>query len=361
MERNMYYRGYEIYVETGDHAGGSECMPTGSKDTCGSSEYMPAGSENICDSSEHMTTGGGNCAGNAYDSSGSRIIVNGVRDFDPVHIFECGQCFRWHRQLDGSYTGVVRGRVANVSYIPQASDSRNASGTLVLKNVTLDDFKQIWFDYFDLGTDYARIKKAVSIDHVMEKAVEFGSGIRVLRQEPWEVLISFIISSNNMIPRIKKIIEDISRLCGSLLYYQGNKYYSFPDATGLASCSLEQIQECRAGYRCEYIYEAARIAAAGGFCPERLAAMETAEARKELLRFKGIGNKVADCVLLYSGIKRDVFPTDVWVRRVMEELYFKRETGFSEINRFAQEHFGEYAGIAQQYLFYYAREQKIGR
>lgn len=358
----MYYRGYEIYAETGDtdYMGGVECKSAGSEGMSGGSEgtsgveCTSGGNEGICRSSANRT-------GNAENFSGSRIIVQGVRDFDPVHIFECGQCFRWYKQTDGSYTGVVRGRVANVSYIPGVKGSHSTSGTLVLKNVSLEDFEQIWFDYFDLGTDYALIKKAVSIDSVMERAVEFGSGIRVLRQEPWEVLISFILSSNNRIPRIMKIIEDISRLCGSLLYYNGNKYFSFPDIAGLAACSLEKIQQCRAGYRCEYVYEAARVAAAGGFCPERLAAMETAEARNELLKFKGIGNKVADCVLLYSGIKRDVFPTDVWVRRVMEELYFKREAGFSEISRFAQEHFGEYAGIAQQYLFYYAREQKIGR
>lgn len=345
----MHYRGYEIYVEKGD------------TDYVDSSEYMTAASKCSSAGNEGMYGGRADYTGNTEDASGSRIIVQGVRDFDPVHIFECGQCFRWYKQSDGSYTGIVRGRVANVSYKPGMEGSHNTSGILVLKNVTLEDFKHIWFDYFDLDTDYALIKKTVSIDPIMERAVEFGSGIRVLRQEPWEVLISFIISSNNMIPRIRKIIEDISRLCGSLVHYQGNKYYSFPDIASLAACSLEQIQECRAGYRCEYIYEAARTAAAGGFCPERLAAMETAEARKELLKFKGIGNKVADCVLLYSGIKRDVFPTDVWVRRVMGELYFEREAGLSEINRFAQERFGEYAGIAQQYLFYYAREQKIGR
>ncbi len=302
----------------------------------------------------------------ANDSSGSpdkagaaasRVIVQGIKDFDPVHIFECGQCFRWHKQADGSYTGVVRGRVANVAYVPGAS---NKPGRLVLANVTLEDFQQIWFDYFDLGRDYALIKKAVTIDPIMEKAVKFGSGIRILQQEPWEVLISFILSSNNRIPRIMKIIEDIARLYGSSLWYEGNKYFSFPDAVSLASCSLEQIQMCRAGYRCEYIHDTSKAAAMGEFDPDRLASMSTDDARKYLLRFKGVGNKVADCVLLYSGTKRDVFPTDVWVKRVMEELYFKREASFGEIGQFAQEHFGEYAGTAQQYLFYYAREQKIG-
>ncbi|MGI6667910.1 MAG: DNA glycosylase [Acetivibrionales bacterium] len=134
-----------------------------------------------------------------------RVLVRGVYDFDPVHVFECGQCFRWNREPDGSYTGVVRGKVANVWYEP---------GTLIISNATMDDFIDTWFDYFDLGRDYGMVKKAVIIDEIMEKAVEFGGGIRLLRQEPWEALLSFIISANNRIPRIKKIIHDISRLFG---------------------------------------------------------------------------------------------------------------------------------------------------
>lgn len=312
--------------------------------------------------SENMG-GSGDAAVKGVDFAGSRIIVKGVRDFDPLHIFECGQCFRWQRQSDGSYTGVVRGKAANVAYTKDASqtlDAAHTPGTLVLENVTMEEFRQIWFDYFDLGTDYSMIKKTVSIDPIMKKAIEFGSGIRILRQEPWEVLISFILSSNNRIPRIKKIIDDICRLFGSQIEYYSLKYYTFPDARALAACSLGQIQECRAGYRCAYIHETSKAVVDGGFDPQRLAVMETDEARETLLKLMGVGNKVADCILLYSGIKRDVFPTDVWVKRVMEELYFGREASFKEIQQFAAKQFGEYAGVAQQYLFYYAREQKIG-
>lgn len=279
------------------------------------------------------------------------IIVDGIKDFDPKHIFECGQCFRWNRETDGSYTGVVRGKVANVSYI---------MGRLFLKNVTQEDFKRIWFDYFDLGRDYSRIKKAVSIDPIMKEAVKFGNGIRILRQEPWEALISFILSSNNRIPRIMKIVSELSRLYGLELRLSDKTYYSFPEAQSLAVCSLEQIQECRAGYRCEYIHETAAAVASKRFELESLAGMEAEEARNELLRLKGVGTKVADCFLLYSGTRIDVFPTDVWVKRVMEELYFGREASFKEIQQFAAEKFGKYAGVAQQYLFYYAREHKIG-
>lgn len=284
-----------------------------------------------------------------FDRSG--LAIKGIRNFDPVHTFDCGQCFRWHRESDGSYTGVVRDRVANVTYTP---------GRMVLHNVSLNDFEQIWFDYFDLGRNYDDVKKVVTIDGIMQKAVEFGSGIRLLRQEPWEALISFILSSNNRIPRIMKIIEDISRLYGKELEYEGRRYYGFPDVQSFAACSLEQIQVCRAGYRCGYIHKTAAKIALGEFDLQKLAGLETAEARSYLLQLHGVGSKVADCVLLYSGIKYDVFPTDVWVKRVMEELYFKREASFKEIQQFAAENFSEYAGMAQQYLFYYAREHRIG-
>ncbi len=282
---------------------------------------------------------------------GTSIRIEGVKDFDPVHIFECGQCFRWYKEPDGTYTGVVRGKAASVSY---------NQGVLMLDNVTIDDFMYIWFDYFDLGRDYGEIKRAISNDPIMEKATEFGSGIRLLRQEPWEALISFILSSNNRIPRIMNIVLSLSKLFGSEISYGGRSFYSFPDSASLSRCSLEQIGECRAGYRCDYISSTAADVAANGYDHERLSAIDTDEARKELLRFKGVGNKVADCALLYGGIKYDVFPVDVWVKRVMEELYFKREASFTEIQRFASEKFGQYAGFAQQYLFYYAREHKIG-
>jgi N-glycosylase/DNA lyase len=279
------------------------------------------------------------------------IVIKGIRDFNPAHTFECGQCFRWYKESDGSYTGVVRNRVANVVY---------STGRLVLNNVSLEDFKQIWYNYFDLGRDYGDVKKSVAIDPIMQKAVDFGSGIRLLRQEPWEALISFILSSNNRIPRIMKIIKDMSGLYGRELDYDGRKYYGFPDVQALAACSLEQIQVCRAGYRCGYIHKTAATVALGDFEMDKLAALDTAAARNYLLQLHGVGSKVADCMLLYSGIKYNVFPTDVWVKRVMEELYFHREASFTEIQQFAADNFGENAGIAQQYLFYYAREEKIG-
>lgn len=280
-----------------------------------------------------------------------KVIVDGVSDFNPVHIFECGQCFRWVKQEDGSYTGVARGRAVNASY---------TDGKLKIDNSTMEDFKNIWYDYFDLGRDYFKIKEKLSKDEIMKNAIEFGHGIRLLKQDLWETLISFIISANNRIPMIMKVVGAISRMYGDEIRMKDKSYYTFPHVGTLAGSTLEQLEVCRGGFRCKYILNTAGMVRDGAVNLDILANMTTHGAREELKKFPGVGNKVADCTLLYSGTKYDVFPTDVWVKRVMEELYFKREATFSEIQDFAADYFGELAGIAQQYLFYYARENKIG-
>lgn len=280
-----------------------------------------------------------------------RVIVENVRDFDPVHIFECGQCFRWIRQPDNSFTGVARGKVANISY---------QDGTLVIKNSSLKDFQDIWFEYLDLGRDYGEIKALLDKDEHMKKAIEYGYGIRILKQDLWEVLISFIISANNRIPMIMKTVAAMSKLYGDEIQYDGMAYYSFPSADKLSEAGIEELEACRGGFRCKYILNTARMVKNGEVRLEELEGMDTGKAREELMKFPGVGPKVADCVLLYSGTKQDVFPTDVWVKRVMEELYFKREASFKEIQDFASSYFGDLAGFAQQYLFYYARENRIG-
>ncbi|MCX7842814.1 MAG: 8-oxoguanine DNA glycosylase [Clostridia bacterium] len=282
---------------------------------------------------------------------GKSIVVEGVGDFNPVHIFECGQCFRWVRQDDGSYTGVAAGRAVNVSFLNEK---------LIIQNSTKEDFADFWHNYFDLGRDYSKIKAMLSKDDIMRKAIEFGWGIRLLRQDIWETLISFIISANNRIPMIMKTVAAISKVYGTRIEFDGKDYYSFPSAESLRDSEIEQLEVCRGGFRCKYILQTAK-AVAGGFVDlSKLGAMSTPDARDSLMKLPGVGPKVADCVLLFSGTKHDVFPTDVWIKRVMEELYFKREASMKEIQDFAAGYFGSLAGIAQQYLFYYARENKIG-
>lgn len=228
-------------------------------------------------------------------------------------------------------------------------------GTLKIDGADRRDFQNFWYSYFDLGRDYGKIKKRLrGIDPFLDAALEHGAGIRILNQDLFETFISFILSSNNNIPRIRHCVEQTAACCGSLL---AEGQYSFPEARQLAAVAAERLKrEVRAGYRCDYILQAAAMFLAYPVQRETLAEMPLAEARKALCTYPGVGPKVADCILLFSGIRQDVFPVDTWVKKVMEELYFRRSASLREIQAFAAAHFGELAGFAQQYLFYYARE-----
>ena len=280
-----------------------------------------------------------------------RVMVEGIKDFNLIHIFECGQCFRWVRQADDSFTGVVKNKVANVKF---------ESGRLFISNSSYEDFQTLWFDYFDLGRDYSEIKLKLSKDKIMKEAIEFGYGIRILKQDIWETLISFIISANNRIPMIMRAVEVISKVYGSEMLLDGESYYSFPLLSGLCNSTVENLEVCRAGFRCKHIMNTTAMLKEKLIDLNSLKAMHVDEARCELTKLAGVGNKVADCTLLFSGTKYEVFPIDLWVKRVMEELYFKRDANMKEIQEFAKINYEEYAGIAQQYLFYYAREKRIG-
>lgn len=279
------------------------------------------------------------------------VTVEGVKDFSPVHTFECGQCFRWKKQPDGSFTGVAKNRACNIKF---------DGDRLILSNSSISDFIDIWFDYLDLGRDYSDIKIRLRKDEIMSKAIDFGWGIRLLKQDIWETLISFILSANNRIPMIIKTVEEISKTYGEEIRSGEAIYFNFPGADKLSGVTIKQLEVCKGGFRCKYISQTSALVNSAQTDLDALPGLNTADARGLLQKLPGIGPKVADCILLYSGTKYDVFPTDVWVKRVMEELYFKREAGFKEIQQFAADYFGELAGFAQQYLFYYARENKIG-
>lgn len=285
------------------------------------------------------------------DISGG-ILLEEVQHFDAKHIFECGQCFRWKREEDDSYTGVAYGRVLNVK-------SDYDKGTVTLNNTNRKEFFEIWYNYFDLGEDYGAIKATLSEDEVLKGAIEFGRGIRILNQEPWELVISFIISANNNIPRISRSIDILSQMFGRPISYKGMTYYSFPDAEALGSAELEQIDLCRAGFRCKYIYQSARMIDGEELDLRAIAKQDTKAAKKELMRLAGVGPKVADCIMLFSMQKHDAYPVDVWVKRVTEYFYLHKDVSMKQIQEFAQGRFDGLAGFAQQYLFYFAREQKI--
>ena len=289
-----------------------------------------------------------------YSLEGRNNMKYNIKDFEPKHIFECGQAFRWRREDDDSYTAIHSGKIINV---------KNDNENIIFSNTNEEDFQNIWYNYFDLQTDYGKIKAELSKDKVLEEAIKFGEGIRILNQDPYETTISFIISANNQIPRIKKSIELISENYGEFIgEYKGKKYYSFPEPEVLANTDEKELEEkCKVGYRSKYIVNTSKMIYNKEVNLDELYSIKTKDAKEILMKLPGVGPKVSDCILLFSLNKNDAFPVDVWVKRVMEHFYLKEDTKLKDISKYADEKFGDLGGFAQQYLFYYAREQGIGR
>lgn len=275
------------------------------------------------------------------------VDIYNVYDFNLEHIFECGQCFRWNKFEDG-YKGIAGGIAAIVTY-----DESGHILTVQCENAI--DCADFWINYFDLKRDYSLIKKELSgIDKYLNKSIEFGYGIRILNQEPFETLISFILSANNNIPRIKGCVEKLAATYG-----KKNKFglFSFPTPTELSCVSADEISDCcHAGYRCEYIEKTVERYLQFPIDKDFLKNSSLADAQKSLRFFSGVGPKVADCILLFTGTHYDAFPVDVWVKRVIGELYLDSDASLKDIENFSHNYFGHLAGFAQQYLFYFARE-----
>lgn len=271
-----------------------------------------------------------------YFERGGEVEVAGVSDFDLERIFECGQCFRWNICDNGDYLGAAFGKAARIRKV---DDSIFISGSV-------NDFESIWFDYFDLGRDYQAIRHGLCIDDYMERATNFGAGIRILRQEKWEALCSFIISQCNNIPRIKKIISTLCKQFGDNIEFDGKTFYTFPSAQKLAPLDEGSLAPLRCGYRAPYIINAARAVAEGTLDLEELSRGSAEFARSTLKKLHGVGNKVADCAVLFGLNMLDAFPLDVWMKRAVAENY---DSGFDP------KVFSPYAGVAQQYIFYYTR------
>mgnify|MGYP000014924737 CR=1 FL=1 len=224
------------------------------------------------------------------------------------------------------------------------------------------DIKEIVANYFDLNRNYSEIKEKLSkIDENVNLSIKYGEGIRILNQDLWETIISFIISANNNIPRIKGIIERLSLKYGKEIDWNGEKYYTFPTPEELKDVKVQDFRDLGTGFRDIRLYETTKMVLDKKVDLQELYNIETTKARDELLSLSGVGPKVADCILLFSDLKRfDVFPIDVWVRRVMNELYIKNpdetKVNKKDIARIAKEKFGDLEGLAQQYLFYWKRD-----
>ncbi|MPQ43926.1 DNA-3-methyladenine glycosylase family protein [Clostridium tarantellae] len=301
----------------------------------------------------------------------NKVILKNTKNFNIKQTFECGQCFRWEKVNDNDFIGVAYGKVIEVE---QKND------IIIIYNTNEEDFNNIWLKYFDLKRDYSKIKEELSKDQLLESSVEYGYGIRLLNQEPFELVISFIISARNSIPVISKTIKNISEKWGNSIEYKGKIYYAFPTIEQLSHANLEEIQSTGASFRSKYIYDTVKniynceLAKKGElqsnkleeiemilnkYDLDKIAKMNDDDCHKALQEFMGIGAKVADCIMLFSMNKYSAFPVDVWVKRAMMHFYGAEDSSLNKIRIFARNRFGEISGFAQQYLFYYARENNI--
>ena len=256
-----------------------------------------------------------------------------AKSLDIVKTFECGQCFRWNANDKGVYTGVVGRYLAEVETVDNEV------------YITSDAPAEMWADYFDLATDYAAVSADFTGEYLHE-CIDYGMGIRILRQDSWEALCSFIISQCNNISRIKGIVERLCENFGDQISVGNKVYYTFPSAERLAVLEPEELACIRSGYRAEYIICAARAVVNGDIDLEALKKCDYKQAIKALRSIRGVGEKVANCVVLFGLWHMEAFPIDVWMKRALRENFppdFDPET------------LGEYAGLAQQYIFYYAR------
>ena len=274
------------------------------------------------------------------------VKIEEIPYFDIFKSFDCGQCFRFDRvELFGNKYEF--GGVANGRYVVFA---QNHPRELIIYNATGEDYLNIWRHYLSLDSDYEKINEEISsaLNHShMDKAIDYGRGIRILRQDSWEALCSFIISQNNNIPRIKKIIASLCQKYGESVCYFGGEAYAFPEASRLLEAGEAEIFALKTGFRAKYIIDACQRVTSGEIDLSRVAGEESFDTCvSNLSKIKGVGIKVASCALLFGFDKTEAFPIDVWIKRVID----CRFDGKIDINAL-----GKNAGIAQQYLFYYER------
>lgn len=267
------------------------------------------------------------------------------KDFNLKQTLECGQCFRWEKIEESEYLIFAEDKAC------LAKDEKD-----YLKIQSFNGDEEFWNNYFDLSTDYSKYKEELLRGEPrLNDAILYGGGIRILNQDFFEVLISFIISQNNNIPRIKKCIESISSVYGKPIgIIRGRKRFAFPSANTLALADSEELMKLKLGYRSAYIVKAAHK-----FQKEKIPSGKSDEKYKQILSYYGIGPKVANCISLFGLRDFEAFPIDTWVKRIMVHMYGFDEKDISGMQKFATEKFGSLGGLAQQYLFYYYRDRKI--
>ncbi|OYD15560.1 hypothetical protein CH333_05390 [candidate division WOR-3 bacterium JGI_Cruoil_03_44_89] len=261
------------------------------------------------------------------------------------YTLECGQTFRWKRTPGGSYFGIVGGDAFLIkqhgNILEIASTERNV-GEWARK-------------YFVLDVDLESILHEIDRDEHIHEAIVSCGGLRILRQEPWETLASYILSANNNIPNIKRMVENLSRRLGRIRGLEGYSGFTFPSPSAITK-NKDTVSKCGLGFRCDYLVEAAETIKEGREDLERIGVLPYKECREELMKFRGVGAKIADCVALFSFGMYEAFPVDVWIRRTLRNLYFPDGgVGDKQIWHFARQYFGRYCGYAQEYLYCHYR------
>ena len=280
-----------------------------------------------------------------------KYFVIDAPNFNLAHTLECGQVFRWTRIKKNEYEGIV-----NRSIIRARQEKNRLFICSSDPHITPSFIRA----YFDLTLDLPYIYNKIGKDKHIVYAIKAFKGLRIIKQPQWECLASFIISAYNNIPRIKGIIYRICRCSGKRLVSGASLNYSFPSPQLIANSTVNQLRRCGTGFRASYLKKAAKALLNGRISAEWLKKAPYPKAKEVLVRIDGVGQKVADCVLLYSAGRLEAFPVDVWIKRIMQDTYFDgKETSENKIRAFAAEYFGEYAGYAQQYLYHYERTKKV--
>ncbi len=299
-------------------------------------------------------------------SCDKHVIIEEVKNFKLKQIFECGQIFRFEEIAEGNFIVIAFGKLIEL---------KEEGNNILIYNSTEEEVRNMWLKYFDLDRDYSKIKEELSKDNLLKESIEFGYGVRVLNQDPFEILLSFIISARNNIPSIKKSVNKISTKWGKKIDYKEKTYYAFPNIHEIKDATLEEIQETGASFRSKYILDTIKNVYNSTterndlsvneenlyikYNLEYIKSLNDDECHEALKQFKGVGAKVADCIMLFSMEKTSAFPVDVWVKRAMIHFYGAEDSSLSKIRIFARNKFGRLAGFAQQYFFYYARENKL--
>jgi N-glycosylase/DNA lyase len=283
-------------------------------------------------------------------------LILKTKCFNLLDTLECGQCFRWKKIDNNSeesryvseFVGVISDRVIRIKQMNEY--------IYVYSNIK-ENLKETIEYYFDLYNSYDKIEKEiVKLDVNIQIAVKNSTGIHILNQSTFETLISYIISANNNIPRIKKSVEEISRRYGKMVMFENKEYFLFPTILELSEVTVEEFKACSVGFRDKYIVKTVADLMENNIYAEYTSKLTNVQLKKVLMSFVGVGPKVADCVMLFSYGRQDVFPIDVWVKRVMEKLYLQKESTIKEVFEYAEDYFGSYAGIIQQHLFYNMRK-----